>query len=229
MNWARGIKNAALVLLLAAAPVSAVPRLDLSTYPKVAAGDRRWVIQLPGVLLPSKDASMSTNPADWRVQLLVGQMVQLDCNRQMFGGKLRAVKPAQKDGPVIYRVTDVGQLASTRMACPADQPRRLGFVQMAGKAFVVPYNASRPIVVDAPRPLELRWRLWKAESQERPAPRSRARTPKTRAPKARAKKRAERCSKNARTAQAYSTRPRKANTRSRKTRSTSPRKRCPPG
>jgi ecotin len=96
-------------------------------------------------------------------------MVQLDCNRQMFGGKLRAVKPAQKGGPVIYRVTDVGQLASTRMACPADQPRRLGFVPMAGKAFVVPYNASRPIVVDAPRPLELRWRLWKAESQERPA------------------------------------------------------------
>lgn len=77
-------------------------------------------------------------------------MVQLDCNRQMFGGKLRAVKPAQKGGPVIYRVTDVGQLASTRMACPADQPRRRGFVPMAGKAFVVPYNASRPIVVDAP-------------------------------------------------------------------------------
>ena len=169
MNWARGIKNAALVLLLAAAPVSAVPRLDLSSYPKVAAGDRRWVIQLPGVLPPNPDATMSSNPADWRVQLLVGQMVQLDCNRQMFGGKLRAVKPAQKGGPVIYRVTDVGQLASTRMACPADQPRRFGFVPMAGKAFVVPYNASRPIVVDAPRPLELRWRLWKAESQERPA------------------------------------------------------------
>ena len=47
--------------------------------------------------------------------------------------------------------------------------RRSAFVPMAGKAFVVPYNASRPIVVDAPRPLELRWRLWKAESQERPA------------------------------------------------------------
>ena len=169
MNWTRGIKNAALVLLLAAAPVSAVPRLDLSSYPKVAAGDRRWVIQLPGVLPPNPDASLSSNPADWRVQLLVGQMVQLDCNRQMFGGKLRAVKPAQKGGPVIYRVTDVEQLASTRMACPADQPRRRGFLPMAGKALVVPYNASRPIVVDAPRPLELRWRLWKAEVQERPA------------------------------------------------------------
>lgn len=154
---------------LVVGPAGAIPRLDLSGYPKPASGDRRWVIQLPGVLQPSTDGSMSSNPADWRVQLIVGQMVQLDCNRQMFGGKLRPVKPTKEGDPVIYRVTEVGSLASTRMACPPDQPRRSAFVPMVGKAFVVPYNASRPIVVDAPRPLELRWRLWKAESQERPA------------------------------------------------------------
>lgn len=147
----------------------AIPRLDLSSYPKPVDGDRRWVIQLPGVLPPKSDPALSANPADWRVQLIVGQMVELDCNRQTFGGKLRPVKPAQPGGPVLFRVTDVGQLASTRMACPPDQPRRRAFVPMAGKAFVVPYNASFPIVVDAPRPLELRWRLWRAESQERPA------------------------------------------------------------
>jgi ecotin len=155
--------------LLAAGSAGAIPRLDLSGYPKPAAGDRRWVIQLPGVLRPPADAVMSSNPADWRVQLIVGQMARVDCNRQVFGGKLRPVKPAQAGGPVLYRVTDVGALASTRMACPPDQPRRSAFVPMAGQPFVVPYNASRPIVVDAPRPLELRWRLWKAESQERSA------------------------------------------------------------
>ena len=158
-----------MTLLLVASPAGAIPRLDLSGYPKPAAGDRRWVIQLPGVLRPPADAVMSSNPADWRVQLIVGQMALVDCNRQVFGGKLRPGKPAQAGGPVIYRVTDVGSLASTRMACPPDQPRRSAFVAMAGKPFVVPYNASRPIVVDAPRPLELRWRLWKAEIQERPA------------------------------------------------------------
>lgn len=159
----------ALALLLLAAPGSAIPRLDLSGYPKPAAGDRRWVIQLPGVLRPSADQGLSANPADWRVQLIVGRMVQLDCNVQSFGGKLRPVKPAQAGGPVLYRVTDVGPLASTRKACPPDQPRRSVFLPMAGKPFVVPYNASLPIVVDAPRPLELRWRLWKAERAERPA------------------------------------------------------------
>lgn len=161
--------GAGLVLLLAAGAGSAIPRLDLSGYPELSAGDRRWVIQLPGVLRPAADPSLSSNPADWRVQLIVGQMASVDCNRAMFGGKLRPVKSAQAGGPVLYRVTDVGPLASTRMACPPDQPRRNAFVPMAGKPFVVPYNASRPIVVDAPRPLELRWRLWKAESQERPA------------------------------------------------------------
>ena len=167
-----GLACGALALALVPASVpqaGAIPRLDLSGYPKPALGDRRWVIQLPGVLLPPTVASMSPNPTDWRVQLIVGQMAEVDCNRQVFGGKLRPVKPSQQGGPVIYRVTDVGALASTRMACPPDQPRRRAFVPMAGKPFVVPYNASRPIVVDAPRPLELRWRLWKAESQERPA------------------------------------------------------------
>jgi ecotin len=167
-----GLAAAVLAVLVPVALVpaaGAIPRLDLSGYPKPAAGDRRWVIQLPGVLPPTTDATLSPNPADWRVQLIIGQMAELDCNRQMFGGKLRALKPGQAGGPVVYRVTDVGALASTRMACPPDQPRRRAFVPMAGKPFVVPYNASRPIVVDAPSPLELRWRLWKAESQERPA------------------------------------------------------------
>jgi serine protease inhibitor ecotin len=48
-------------------------------------------------------------------------------------------------------------------------PPRERFVPMAGKPFVVPYNVSAPIVVDAPRPLQLRWRLWKAESNSQPA------------------------------------------------------------
>ncbi len=157
------------VAMLLGGSAAAIPRLDLSSYPKPVSGDRRWVIQLPGVLPPKSDPSLSANPADWRVQLIVGQTVELDCNRQTFGGKLRPVKPAQQGAPLTYRVTDVGALASTRMACPPDQPRRRAFVPMAGKAFVVPYNTSQPIVVDAPRPLELRWRLWRAERQERPA------------------------------------------------------------
>jgi len=40
---------------------------------------------------------------------------------------------------------------------------------MGGKPFVVPYEVSRPIVLYAPKDLELRWRLWKAERRQWPA------------------------------------------------------------
>jgi ecotin len=159
---------AALLLpALVALPAQSIPRLDLSGYPRPAAGDRRWVIQLPGVLRPTSDPLISPDPRDWRVQLLVGQTAMVDCNLHSFGARLRAqVLPDGKG--VLYRVSNVSPLLSTRMACPGRKPEQR-FVTMAGKPYVVPYNASFPIVVDAPAPLELRWRLWKAETTSEPA------------------------------------------------------------
>ena len=149
-------------------PAAAIPRLDLSAYPAAPAGERRWVIQLPGVLPPSHDPALSPDPRNWRVQLVVGQMAMLDCNQTSFMARLRAWRPTP-DAPEMFRVDQVGPLVTTRMACPPAQPRRRAFVPMAGKPYVVPYNASRPIVVYAPAPLELRWRLWKAERDSRDA------------------------------------------------------------
>ena len=60
-------------------------------------------------------------------------------------------------------------LAAARMGCPPGEGKRSAFVPMGGKPFVVPYNVSRPIVLYAPKDLELRWRLWKAERQQWPA------------------------------------------------------------
>ena len=159
-----------MALGLAGVPRSAlaIPRLDLSTYPAPAAGERRWVIQLPGVLPPTHDPALSPNPRDWRVQLIIGQMVQVDCNMHSFAGRLRPWR-ARDGAPVVFRVENVGALASTRKACPPGEPKRRAFVAMAGKPFVVPYNASLPIVVIAPSALELRWRLWKAERDTRDA------------------------------------------------------------
>ncbi|MFM7548165.1 MAG: ecotin family protein [Cyanobacteriota bacterium] len=159
--------TAAALVLLSALEAAAIPRLDLSGYPKPAAGDRRWVIRLPGVLPPGRDPSLSPDPRDWRLQLVVGQTALVDCNLHSFSARLRPERLAAGRG-TLYRVTNVSPLISTRMACP-DQPRQSRFVPMAGKPYVVPYNASVPIVVDAPAPLELRWRLWKAERDSQPA------------------------------------------------------------
>jgi ecotin len=150
----------------AAAP--AIPRLDLTPYPAAAADQRRWVIQLPGVLKPSSDPALSADPADWRVELIVGRELEVDCNRQLLRGRIEA-ETIPGWGYRIFRVSGGDQMASTRMACPPGQPPRRQFVALGGHPTVVHYNASLPIVVYAPRDLQVRWRLWKAETAQQRA------------------------------------------------------------
>lgn len=146
----------------------AIPRLDLTPYPPPGAAEQRWVIQLPGVLLPSGDPGLSPSPIDWRVELIVGRELLVDCNGPRLGGRLRRTS-LPGSGMPFYRVIAVGPPISTRMACPADTPAKRSFVVIGSKPFVVPYNVSQPIVIYAPRDLQVRWRLWKAERQQRPA------------------------------------------------------------
>jgi ecotin len=150
------------------APAMAIPRLDLKPYPLPAAGEIRWVIQLPGVLPTSVDPRLSSSPSDWRVQLIAGREVEADCNQQAFSGRFRASQ-VKALGVSVYRVSAVGPMVTTRMACPPGEAKRRVFVPMGSKPFVVPYDASRPIVVFTPKDLQLRWRLWKAERVQQTA------------------------------------------------------------
>jgi len=154
----------AALVVLQPAPSFAVPRLDLQPYPPATAGERRWVIQLPGVLPPVAAGAMATDPSDWRVELIVGRELPVDCNRQRLRGGIRE-ESLPGWGTSIHRVSGGEAVMATRMACPPDQPARRGFVPLAGEPYLVPYNASLPIVVYAPRDLQVRWRLWKAESR----------------------------------------------------------------
>jgi len=160
----------ALALLLpatAGAAALAGPQADLAGYPAPGPQERRWLIQLPERLPAPADPALSPSPADSRVELIVGRTVEVDCNRVMFSGRLRSEPLA--GGKRLIRVTEVTPLASTRMACPPEQPRRRAFVAMGGKPFVVPYAGGSPIVLIAPKDLELRWRLWRAERRQWPA------------------------------------------------------------
>jgi ecotin len=168
-GWGRLVALLGLVSglgLPAAAP--AIPRLDLKPYPVPAADQRRWVIQLPGVLRPSSDPAISPSPNDWRVELIVGRELEVDCNRHLLGGRIES-ETIPGWGYRIFRVSGGEAMASTRMACPADQPPRRQFVVLGGEPTVVRYNASVPIVVYTPRDLQVRWRLWKAETTQQQA------------------------------------------------------------
>lgn len=157
------------LLGLALPPLAqAIPRLDLKPYPAPAVAERRWVIQLPGVLQPSPDARISANPADWRVELIVGKEMTVDCNGPRLNGRIRS-ETLKGWGYAIYRVSAVTRGPSTLMACPPEQGPRQAFVALGPKPFVVPYNVSLPIVVYAPKDVQVRWRLWKAEREQREA------------------------------------------------------------
>jgi ecotin len=92
-----------LIAAAAAAPGQAVPRLDLKPYPAPGAGETRWVIQLPGVLRPSPDPALSADPADWRVELIVGKELEVDCNRHLLQGSITP-ESVPGWGYTVYRV-----------------------------------------------------------------------------------------------------------------------------
>ena len=152
---------------LAALPGVAIPRLNLTGYPDPAPGLKRWVIQPSGLLPKSADPLISAHPLDWRIQLIVGQTVRLDCNtKRLLGPGVTMRMLPKASGKALFEVKGPVAVISTKMACPDDQPTRTSFLSLGKQPYLVPYNASWPIVVDLPVSTELRWRVWKAETRQ---------------------------------------------------------------
>ena len=155
---------------LAALPGVAIPRLDLTGYPDPAPGLKRWVIQPSGLLPKSADPLISAHPLDWRIQLIVGQTVTLDCNTKRLSGSGMTMRMLpEASGKALFEVKGPVAVISTKMACPDDQPTRTSFLSLGKQPYLVPYNASWPIVVDLPENVQLRWRVWKAETRQQNA------------------------------------------------------------
>ncbi|WP_413744649.1 ecotin family protein [Synechococcus sp. MIT S9451] len=166
----RAARSAAVLTMLclgAAGPVHAIPRLDLSGYPAPAAGLQRWVIQPSGLLPQSSDPLISSHPIDWRVQLIVGKEVELGCNNTWLSGPALTMKRLpQAVGKALFVLNGPLVVMSTRKLCASDEPHKRSFLTLGKQPYLVPYNASWPIVVDLPEGVKLRWRVWKAETKQ---------------------------------------------------------------
>jgi ecotin len=101
------------------------------------------------------------------VELIIGRSVLVDCNRHSLQGTL-VEESVPGWGYPMFRVTGGSQMVSTRMACPGQAPRWT-FVRLGGAPTLVPVNPRLPIVVVAPKDLEVRWRLWRPDPGEQPA------------------------------------------------------------
>lgn len=123
---------------------------DVAPYPKAEDGFTRQVIHL------------KAEPAEenLKVEIIAGKTLDVDCNSQRLGGTLEE-KNLEGWGYPFYRLGKVSGPMSTLMACPGGETRK-DFVPVIGDGFLLRYNSKLPIVVYAPKDVEVRYRIWSA-------------------------------------------------------------------
>ncbi len=124
---------------------------DISMFPAPRAGMERHVIRMPP----------RANEEQLKVEFRVGKTQLVDCNRHFRRDNIRSM-----DLPgwgYHYWVVADGPVLSTMMGCP-DQPRRSAFV--SGSTKTESYNSRLPIVIYAPKGLEVRYILWSVTGPE---------------------------------------------------------------
>jgi ecotin len=158
------MRLAAHLMLIATVGAGALPagaQSDpMKAFPPAEPGMRRLVIRVPAVAAPE----------DRRVELQVGKVLKVDCNRHQLGVQVTR-KVAQGWGYDYFVLGEPTGPVSTRMACPPDAPLREEFVRAPAPALAsLRYNPRLPIVVYAPEGVQVRYRIWTAGATAELAP-----------------------------------------------------------
>jgi ecotin len=149
-------KFAVALLSLACVSTSAfaanTPLEKIAPYPQAEKGMTRQVITLPE----------KKNESDYKVELMIGQTLEVDCNQHRLGGKLES-KTLEGWGYNYYVFDKVTSPVSTMMACPDGKKTQKFVTAYQGDDAMVRYNSKLPIVVYAPENIDVKYRIWKAE------------------------------------------------------------------
>ena len=147
---------AASLLAIACISTSAVaaeqPLEKIAPYPKAEQGMRRQVIQLP----------QQQDESAFKVELIIGQTLEVDCNRHRLGGCL-ASRTLEGWGYDYYVFDNVTSPVSTMMACPEGKKEKQFVTAALGDAGMLRYNSKLPIVVYAPANIDVKYRIWRAD------------------------------------------------------------------
>ena len=130
------------------------PLEKIAPYPQAEKGMKRQVIQLPA----------QQNEANFKVELLIGQTLEVDCNQHRLGGQLES-KTLEGWGYDYFIFDKVTSPVSTMMACPDGKKEKKFVTAYLGDAGMLRYNSKLPIVVYTPDNVDVKYRVWKAEEK----------------------------------------------------------------
>ena len=147
---------AASLLAIACVSASAVaaeqPLEKIAPYPKAEQGMKRQVIQLP----------QQQDESALKVELLIGQTLEVDCNRHRLGGQLES-RTLEGWGYDYYVFDKVTSPVSTMMARPDGKKEKQFVMAGLGDAGMLRYNSRLPIVVYTPANIDVKYRIWRAD------------------------------------------------------------------
>lgn len=127
---------------------------NLEVYPLSVDGMERHVIML--------DSLGSDVEYGYQVEIIPGKTMDVDCNNYGLMGEI-SEKIVDGFGYNYYEFASTGNVFSTQMACP-DDTKTSKFVTSASR--MVRYNSLLPIVVFAPKGIDIKYKIWTAGQEQ---------------------------------------------------------------
>jgi len=118
---------------------------NIHMFPQAEEGFVRHVIEVP----------KTDNDYEHKVELLIGKVMLVDCNKHSLMGKVESVT-LEGWGYKYLEVTDIQSGPSTLMACK--EPKTEKFISI--RDTLRRYNSRFPIVTYVPEGYEVRYRIW---------------------------------------------------------------------
>ena len=123
---------------------------SVADFPAAQEGQTRHVIWL----------AEQPQEALLKVEIVPGKLMMTDCNTRALMGEFTK-KDLPGWGYSYYQLDNVAGPIATMMACP-DNTKKEAFVPVQGDNFTLAYNSKLPLVVYAPKGVQVRYRIWSA-------------------------------------------------------------------